>query len=82
MASLRGYLLEVLTKYQIEKTKSFKDNQLANFIRQEANNGIPQHFLDRNEYKISASCGQGQWAEIPWMGIFFKRYQCFSTERV
>lgn len=72
MASLRGYLLEVLTKYQIEKTKSFKDNQLANFIRQEANNGIPQHFLDRNEYKISASCGQGQWAEIPWMSIFFK----------
>jgi len=68
--SLKGYLLNIINNYQAEKKNTFKQNPLANFIRSEADSSISELILNRDEYKISASAGQGGWAEVPWLGIF------------
>ncbi|MBN2220339.1 MAG: DUF3578 domain-containing protein [Kosmotogaceae bacterium] len=64
----------ILDKYLIEKRKEFAQNRLAHFIRSDVS-GIVQAMVDSEypgKFKVSASPGQGQWAEIPWIGIFDK----------
>lgn len=50
---------------------SFTNSNVGTYIR----NTIPQNFLetdliDKNIYSIKASVGQGNWAQVPWVGIF------------
>lgn len=68
----KNYLLHIINNYKIEKQKDFKENELAQFIRREVDTSIPEFILNRKEYEISASAGQGGWAAVPWIGIFHK----------
>lgn len=78
--SLKNYLLTILNSYQTEKKNPFKKNELADFIRKEANPSISELILNRDEYKISASPGQGGWAEVPWLGIFHNEVSVSAQE--
>ena len=49
----------------------FADSSVGEYVR----NTIPQNFIksgliDKANYKIKASVGQGIWAQVPWIGIF------------
>ncbi|CAF30315.1 MrcB family domain-containing protein [Methanococcus maripaludis] len=70
---LQTSILKILNEYTKESENSFKDNQLMKYVLRD----IPEIFenkaaLDSNKYKIKASVGQGNWAEIPWICIFDK----------
>lgn len=80
MVDLKGYLLKVLNEYQLEKRKDLKNNQLAQFIRHQASNCIPNWLLESDSYRVMASCGQGQWAEVPWLILFDNSISVKATE--
>lgn len=64
----------ILDRYLIEKRKKFSKNKLAHFLRSDVSSMI-QGIVDSehpNQFKVSASAGQGKWAEIPWVGVFDK----------
>ncbi|PZC51454.1 hypothetical protein LH53_11070 [Mesotoga sp. TolDC] len=68
----------ILDRYLIEKRKEFSKNKLANFLRSDVSSMI-QGIVDSehpDQFKVSAPvrapAGQGQWAEIPWVGVFDK----------
>ena len=56
----------------VQATKGpFADSSVGEYVR----NMIPQNFIksgliDKTNYRIKASVGQGIWAQIPWIGIF------------
>jgi 5-methylcytosine-specific restriction enzyme A len=63
----------VLTKFKDEYLKAsslvLKDNKFANYTRTDAIE-LVENVLQREDLKVSISVGQGNWAEIPWIGIF------------
>ena len=69
---LHDYLQKILLEYQNQKSLPFKNNEFSKFIRGSANATIPDYLFSRDEYKIHSSCGQGNWAEIPWLAVFYK----------
>ena len=69
---LHDYLQKILLEYQNQKSLPFKNNEFSKFIRESANATIPDYLFSRDEYKIHSSCGQGNWAEIPWLAVFYK----------
>lgn len=56
----------------VQATKGpFADSSVGEYVR----NMIPQNFIksgliDKTNYRIKASVGQGIWAQVPWIGIF------------
>ncbi|MGL5049950.1 MAG: MrcB family domain-containing protein [Fusobacteriaceae bacterium] len=73
MQSLKNGFNKILTQYLIEKKQNFSSNQLANFIRK----GIieilsEKSSIDSFQYILKGSCGQGAWADIPWIAILDK----------
>lgn len=69
---LRTYLQKILAEYRFQKNNSFKGNEFSNFIRKRVEDTIPDYLFPRDEYMVHSSCGQGNWAEIPWLAIFHK----------
>jgi 5-methylcytosine-specific restriction protein A len=62
----------ILDNYLTEKFKPIQESELALFIRRNiAKIIIDKSGIDsRNQYLIYGSHGAGNWAEIPWVGIF------------
>ena len=64
----------ILDRYLVEKKKSFANNKLADYLRGHVSETV-QKVVDSKypgQFKVSASAGQGRWAEIPWIGVFDK----------
>lgn len=53
---------------------------MAKCIRNEADKSVSEFIFNRKEYKVSASAGQGGWAEVPWLGIFHKDVSTSAQE--
>ena len=73
-------LEQILGKYLIEKSKSFKGNEFNKMMTIE----LPEIFydelkLDRSRYFVTGSCGKGNWANIPWIAIFDKTISISAT---
>jgi len=62
----------VLDNYLIEKRNQFAQNSLANFIRSDLVKDIVKLSRISNNYLVTGSAGQGNWAEIPWVCVFDK----------
>ncbi|MGL6103724.1 MAG: MrcB family domain-containing protein [Exiguobacterium acetylicum] len=62
---------QILEKYSTEKEQAFKNNSLADFIRNDlikiVNNALN---IDSSRYKVIGSPGKGVWARVPWIGFF------------
>lgn len=65
---LKQELLEVLNKYISNKKSEYKDNTLAKLIRKDLPKTL-EAILNNGKIKVKGSCGQGQWAEIPWIAF-------------
>ncbi len=68
---LREIFKKIGNEYLIEKNKTFKQNRLAGFIRNETKDKIESIINDSN-YMVVGSPGKGQWSEVPWIAIFDK----------
>src|SRR5690625_487796 len=78
---IRSSLLKIMNEYLTAKTEGFSNHPLANFVRRD----IPKlfknlSFIDSDQYEISASVGQGNWAYVPWIAIMNKEVTT-STQR-
>lgn len=65
------------------KKEAFGGNAFGKFVR----NDIPRAIfetglLDDKEYLVSGSVGTGNWAMIPWVGIFYKKITTSATKGV
>ena len=77
---MQNLINEILANYKKSKTENFKNNPMGQIFR----NTFPKKIenllsLDQSTYKISGSIGQGQWAEIPGVSIFFNSITSAAT---
>lgn len=74
---------KLINEYLNVKKQAFASNPFGKFVRDD----IPEDlykigFLDKSKYKITGSVGQGNWAMIPWIGIFDKQITSSATKGV
>lgn len=67
--TIRDILEKVLNNYLQEKNKSFKNNKFAKLLRSGLKEAVSDDFLAGN-IRTKGSAGQGNWATVPWIGIF------------
>lgn len=71
----------LLDKYLSAKTEPFKKHPMGYHVRQRLRNKLIENAnLDQDKYLVTGSVGQGQWAEIPWIGAFLKRISTSAKE--
>lgn len=69
----------ILENYSTEN--GFKNNNVANYLRAIAKETIEKDaVIDINKYKVEGSPGKGNWAEIPWIGVFDKKITTTATK--
>lgn len=66
---LRDVLTSVFATYDRERRTAFAKNAFARQFRDDAPKAIAAT-LERPDLRIEASVGQGNWADVPWIGIF------------
>jgi Cdc6-like AAA superfamily ATPase len=69
--------------YAKAKKEAFANNPVRNYIRYT----IPENFyktgiIDRDKYLITGSVGKGNWATVPWLGIFNTAITSSATKGV
>lgn len=67
--TIRDILEKVLNNYLQEKDKSFKNNEFAKLLRSGLKKAVSDDFLAGN-IRTKGSAGQGNWATVPWIGVF------------
>lgn len=73
MENLHSLLTYILENYSKASGEIFRQHPMAKFIREKSPQLIYSSLntiLPQNRYLITGSPGQGQWADIPWIGIF------------
>lgn len=80
---LKEMVEKILNEYAVEKNHAFKDNQLGIYVRNDATSIIREAAsLSKDQYVITGSVGQGQWAMVPWLGVFNKKITESATKGV
>ncbi|MEL3971117.1 DUF3578 domain-containing protein [Rossellomorea oryzaecorticis] len=78
--SIREKLLYIMNNYVSAKTQPFGGNQLGPYVRNE----VPKEFQKlsclNDQYVVTGSVGQGNWASVPWIAIMNKEITT-STQR-
>jgi 5-methylcytosine-specific restriction protein A len=79
---LRETLQRVLTDYQLtSKDQPLESNPLAQFIRREATQSLLEAMgADSTGLVVQGSPGQGNWAAVPWIGVFDPAITTSATE--
>lgn len=68
--TLHTALEKILTEWNDEKDKPFKNNQLAIYIRSEFPRIVSKILRAHNgKFTCTASPGAGNWAQVPWLSI-------------
>lgn len=76
---MKNVLDFILENYSTEN--EFKNNNIADYLRTTAKENIETDaFIDKNKYKVEGSPGKGNWAGVPWIGIFDKRITTTATK--
>lgn len=80
---LRSVMHMFLDNYVEAKKDVFMGHAIGKYIRNTAPAAVYKTGLvDRNNYLITGSVGQGNWAMIPWLSIFDKRITTTATKGV
>lgn len=66
---IRAVIEDISTNYLIEKNNELKDNRFAQRVKNSGQEALKNAVGDDN-LKYQASIGAGNWAEIPWLGVF------------
>ncbi len=72
MDMLEDYFKEILDRFEDEKTKPFKGNELVLKIRNDLSKEV-SNCLD-NTFTVRAHCGLNSWPESPWVTIIDKSF--------
>lgn len=82
-ADLQSLFNQVMNGYIDAKRQLFTGNPIATTIR----NSFPSEifktgFITPSEYVVTGSPGQGNWASVPWVGVFNKSITTSATKGV
>lgn len=77
---LKEKLERVLNRYLDATNEPFKGHDLADFIRNEIPNEIRKLPFITDDFRVTASCGMGHWAYVPWIAVMHKDVTT-STQR-
>lgn len=81
MPSLREQILYLMNNYLQAKTEPFKEHELGKLVRRDIPDNIyKQTGLNKDNYLIRGSVGQGNWAYVPWVAVMNKEITT-STQR-
>jgi len=70
----------VLQNYLFESRNEFRNNSVAEFLRKNASETIGKRaVIDITKYKVEGSPGKGNWATVPWIGVFDKDITTTAT---
>ncbi|WP_173915972.1 DUF3578 domain-containing protein [Halobacillus sp. Marseille-Q1614] len=79
--NLHEAFVYVLDKYLPAKTEQFKEHPIGSHVRQRLTAKlVDEANINTQEYLVTGSVGQGQWAEVPWIGIFLKKITTTATK--
>lgn len=69
---LQKLLQKVMDEYEVERHTSFKDNDMVKLFQPGFKCCIHKNLsqVNDNKYLVKGSAGQGQWANVPWLGVF------------
>ncbi|CAI8734137.1 MULTISPECIES: MrcB family domain-containing protein [Bacillus] len=80
-SNLREKFLTVMHEYLKARTEKFAGHKLGSVVRNEITTEITRlSFIDHNQYVVTGSVGQGNWAAVPWLAIMNKDITT-STQR-
>ncbi|HDR4901420.1 TPA: DUF3578 domain-containing protein [Bacillus cereus] len=72
-SNLREKFLTVMNEYLQAKTERFAGHKMGSVVRNEMTTEITRlPFIDHNQYVVTGSVGQGNWAAVPWLAIMNK----------
>lgn len=78
---MQKMIINILDNYLNAKNKSFGNNDIANYIREEAKLNIETKCgVDKSKYIVEASPGKGRWADVPWIAIFDREITNSATK--
>ncbi|WP_434654215.1 MrcB family domain-containing protein [Thermoanaerobacterium thermosaccharolyticum] len=81
--SLKQLFEEVMNNYIVAKnSQPFKGNRMGEILRNEIPNAIQKFSFIGEDFIVKGSCGQGNWAEIPWVAIMHKSVTKTTMEGV
>lgn len=77
---MRNTLQYIFENYLNAKFESIKGHLVAKFLSNNTvENFMETGIINEDKYLVSGSAGKGQWAEIPWIGIFDKEISVSAT---
>ncbi|AST56490.1 atpase [Thermoanaerobacterium thermosaccharolyticum] len=80
---LKQLFEEVMNNYIVAKSSQpFKGNRMGEILRNEIPNAIQKFSFIGGDFIVKGSCGQGNWAEIPWVAIMHKSVTKTTMEGV
>lgn len=68
--TLRDAIELILDEFPAEREKTFKGNSFADLVRNQIPSEVIEDIDSRAMYSVDASVGKGNWASVPWIGIF------------
>lgn len=80
-SNLREKFLTVMDEYLQARTERFAGHKMGAVVRHEMTTEITRlPFINHNQYVVTGSVGQGNWAAVPWLAIMNKDITT-STQR-
>lgn len=80
---LKQLFEEVMNNYIVAKSSQpFKGSRMGGILRNEIPNAIQKFSFIGGDFIVKGSCGQGNWAEIPWVAIMHKSVTKTTMEGV
>mgnify|MGYP003901294403 CR=1 FL=1 len=80
---LHSLFTHVMSNYLNAKNQPFADNPMAILIRNNFREEIYKTgFITSDKFVVTGSPGQGNWASVPWIGIFNKSITTSATKGV
>lgn len=81
--SMQKVIEKFLNGYTNAKNETFAGNSFGIFVRNEIPNVLYNTgLIDTEEYLVTGSVGQGNWAMIPWVCVFDRRVTTSATKGV
>lgn len=80
---MREEINKLLNNYIAAKNQSFAGSSFGTFIRYNIPKAMYETgLIPESTYHVSASAGQGNWAMVPWIGIFDRSITTSATKGV
>ncbi|MGY3716241.1 MrcB family domain-containing protein [Sutcliffiella cohnii] len=80
VTSLREHFQYIMNNYLQAKTQPFGGHQLGTYVRHDVTAEIKKLPFITEDYVVTGSVGQGNWAGVPWIAIM-NRGVTVSTQR-